>query len=308
MRLALAASTANPFASCLRHSKLKEKTEVERARYRFCSLCAKHDNSLLLLPFFRQRQVLDAPPDRRLRMLFAMPHAAKAMDEHCPMRASIGNVLLTGTVLRRPVDRVISKYYFLRTYCQEKAVRVGKTGCAALELDLLSWLYGSESGVNLAGLVRGSDWKVSYEVLGYLGDGNHSEESLRVAMRTVDAIDVVGITERMDESMVLFAERWKLPLEAVQQSYVSLLVNPSKKPVNSSVRAAVASHPAVRRETQLYEYALKRFERDIAAVPGREGKVGIVRAAAMACMLNSSCTSGGVAAARGGDHGGDDDD
>ena len=109
LRLALIAATSNPFASCLRHSTLREKTDVERARYTYCSLCAKHDNSLPLLPLFRQPSVLDAPPEKRLSALFAGVHAAKVLDEHCPMRESIGNVLRTGTVIRRPVDRVISK-------------------------------------------------------------------------------------------------------------------------------------------------------------------------------------------------------
>jgi hypothetical protein len=104
---------------------------------------------------------------QRLAALFAStPSAAKTLDEYCPMRASIANVLRTGTVIRRPVDRVISKYFFLRTYCQEKAARVGKSGCAALQLDLVPWLYAGADGTDLSGLVRGSDWKVSYEVRG----------------------------------------------------------------------------------------------------------------------------------------------
>lgn len=158
------------------------------------------------------------PLDSREPQFASSPAAAKTLDEACPMRASMGNVLRTGTVIRRPVDRVISKYYFLRTYCQEKAARMGKAGCAALELDLLPWLYAGADGTDLGGLVRGSDWKASHEILGYLGDGNHSEASLEVAKHTLDAIDVVGITERMDETMVLFSEHWRLPLHAVQQS------------------------------------------------------------------------------------------
>ena len=297
VRLAIISSTGNTFASCLRHSKQKQKSEVERARYRFCSLCAKHDNSLVLLLYFRQQSVLASPPEKRLAALFDYsPSAAKTLDEYCPMRASMGNMLRTGMVIRRPVDRIISKYYFLRTYCAEKAERLGKDGCAALQLDLVPWLFAGAHGTDLSGLVRGSDWKVSYEVLGYLGDGNYTETSLRAAKHTLDAIDVVGITERMDESMVLFSERWQLPLEHVTQSYVSLLVNPSKRPVNASTRAALAAHPGVRRETALYEYALRRFERDIAAVPERERKVAQVKAAALACSLNESCTQGGVPA------------
>jgi hypothetical protein len=40
--------------------------------------------------------------------------------------------------------------------------------------------------------------------------------------------------------------------------------------------------------------ALARFERDIAAVPKRAAKVAQVKAAALACSLNASCTQGGV--------------
>ena len=143
LRLALIASTSNVFTSCLRFSKLQNKTEAERARYLHCSLCSKHDNSLPLLPFFRQLSVLNAPPERRLAALFSVPGAGAVLDKHCPQRASIGNRLRTGTVFRRPVDRVISKYYFLRTYCQEKAQRLGRASCVALELDILSWLVNT---------------------------------------------------------------------------------------------------------------------------------------------------------------------
>jgi hypothetical protein len=132
------------------------------------------------------------------------------------------------------------------------------------------------------------------QVLGYLGDYNHSEESLRKARRTLDALDVVGITERMDETMVLYAERWAIPLAAIRQAYVSLLVNPTKRPVNRSVRAAIEAHPAVAAETRLYEYALRRFETDLSAVVDREAKVASVRAASYACSLSGNCSSGSV--------------
>lgn len=75
---------------------------------------------------------------------------------------------------------------------------------------------------------------------------------------------------------------------------MSLLVNPTKKPVNASARAAIAAHPGVRREMALYDYALARFERDIAAVPERGRKVAQIKAAALACSLNASCQQGGV--------------
>ena len=50
----------------------------------------------------------------------------------------------------------------------------------------------------------------------------------------VDALDVVGITERMDESIVLFAERWQLPLHAVQQSSLTAGDVPGLLPASRS--------------------------------------------------------------------------
>ena len=116
-------------------------------------------------------------------------------------------------------------------------------------------------------------------MLGYLGDYGYSEASLQAAQRTLDAIDVVGITERMDESMVLVSERFGLPLKLLRHRYVSLLVNPSKPPLNKSTLAAVAAHPGVQRETVLYQYALRRFERDVAGVSQLEEKAARLKSA-----------------------------
>ena len=76
LRLALIATTGNVFTSCLRVAKLRNKTATERARYMHCSLCAKHDNTLPLLPFFRQPAILRLRPETRLAALFASPAAS----------------------------------------------------------------------------------------------------------------------------------------------------------------------------------------------------------------------------------------
>lgn len=52
-------------------------------------------------------------------------------------------------------------------------------------------------------VVGEADWQATHEVLAYLGDFNYTDASVRRAQRTIDAIDVVGITERMEETMVL---------------------------------------------------------------------------------------------------------
>jgi hypothetical protein len=163
LRLALMASSGDVYSACMRASKLRNKTAVERARYAHCSLCAKHDNSLPLLPFFRRHDILGAPPSRRLALLFGAPDAAAVLDENCPQRASLHNHLRTGIVFRRPVDRVISKYYFLRTYCQSKAQRLGRASCVALDLDLLPWVYSIVQAHGRS-VVGAADWHATHEV------------------------------------------------------------------------------------------------------------------------------------------------
>ena len=80
---------------------LTRKSSQEAARYKFCSLCANHDNSLPLFPAFKLPAALAAPPEEKLRVMFADPAAAKLLDSTCPLRPSLSNRLYSGTVRRR---------------------------------------------------------------------------------------------------------------------------------------------------------------------------------------------------------------
>lgn len=299
LRLALMATSGDPYTGCLHRADLTRKEPLEASRYEYCSLCANHDNSLPLLAAFKPAEVLASPAATRLAAMFAAPPGAAVMDSTCPFRPSMRNHLYTGTVIRNPVDRVISKYYFIRTYCAEEAIKLGLRGCAAVELDLVSWLFADPTDLRERKLLYKTPWKVSHEVLGYLGSyagaepsGATSASSLEEAKRTLDAVGVVGITERMDESLVLFSEGWRLPLPAVQSAYTSLLQNPTKRPINESTRAAILSHPGVARETELYRHALRRFEREVAAVPMMASKLTLLRSGgSVTCGLNrEDCT------------------
>ena len=57
------------------------------------------------------------------------------------------------------------------------------------------------------------------------------------------------------------------------------------------MRAAIGAHPAVARETELYEYAVRKFHRDMASVPDRAAKVASIKQAAFACSLSGNCSS-----------------
>ena len=116
LQSAMSLVVGSPYVSCLEHSETGNKTVEARARYRFCRMCTHHDSTLPLIPTFKLPAVLSASREARLAAMFATPTGAAAMDQFCPMQPSIQNTLFTGTMIRRPVDRVISKYFFLRTY------------------------------------------------------------------------------------------------------------------------------------------------------------------------------------------------
>lgn len=68
---------------------------------------------------------------------------------------------------------------------------------------------------------------------------------------------------------------------------LTLAQNPTKRPVNESVRATIAEHPGVKLETMLYRHALHRFEKAVRAVPQLEPKLAFLRSAgSISCGLH----------------------
>ena len=86
------------------------------------------------------------------------------------------------------------------------------------------------------------------------------------AKATLDGIDVVGITERMDETMVCYREVG--PTIGSRAAELRESAGQSEQEagecVDTSACRRASGHQA---RDELYEYALKRFERDIGAVP-----------------------------------------
>ena len=287
--MTLVGTSGDPYTACPDHAYLTLKDPLKASRYRYCSLCATHNNTLPLLAAFKPAAVLASPATTQLAAIFATTPGAAVMDSTCPFRPSMRNRLYTGTVIRNPVDRVISKYFFLRTYCAQEARKLGLRGCSAFELDIVRWLFADPEALKERKLLHMSPWQISHEVLGYLSSGGAtSASSLKEAERALDAMTVVGITERMDETMVLFSEGWRLPLPAVRSAYTSLLQNPNKLPINESTRAAILAHPGVALETRLYRHAYRRFERDVVRVPQMASKLAFLRSGgSVTCRLRT---------------------
>ena len=231
--------------------------------------------------------MLASPAATQLAAMFATTSGAAVMDSTCPFRPLMRNRLYTGTVIRKPIDRVISKYFFTRTYCV-RARKLGLRGCSAIELDIVRWLFADPVALKERKLLHTPPWAISHEALGYLGSGRAtSASSLKEAERAINALTVVGITERMDETMVLFSEGWRLPLPVVHAAYSSRLQNPNKMPINKSTRAAILAHPGVALETRLYRHACRRFERDVATVPQMAFKLAFLRSGGLTACRHS---------------------
>ena len=96
--------------------------------------------------------------------------------------------------------------------------------CAAASAGLVPLVAEAQFQFHYEWRFRPVDERVNPIETRRLRQGPATEADLRALLQSIrDKVTVVGITERMDETMVLFSEEWKLPLAAIQSAYTSLL-------------------------------------------------------------------------------------
>ena len=197
---------------------------AEKASQPLATACLDHQGGrdsgkvLAVLATFRHNELLQATPHARACLLnrhHAHSHPwQSAITHHGACRLAVSLPTFTLIVLRHPVERIISKYFFQRHTCPgwQSRNRLGAdTECAAAVLPLLQWLNLSTTWVVRDG--RSAAWRpmripgtteaeIPCEQLRRLG-GGCTAHALAAARRTVDAIDVVGITEHMGASLAL---------------------------------------------------------------------------------------------------------
>ena len=167
------------------------------------------------------------------------------------------------------MERIISKYHFQRHTCpgwQSRKKLGDRAECAAAVLPLLAWLNLSATWVTKRGpmgarrplwLPGTSKLEIPCEQLSRLG-GGCTPRTLAAAKRTIDAIDVVGVTEHMDAALALAESILGLVAGSASPT-AHLRVNSKKPSVSSAVRREILSHRAVQLEVDLYAYARRRF-------------------------------------------------
>jgi hypothetical protein len=150
------------------------------------------------------------------------------------------------TMLRDPVDRVVSLYYYIREDPRmplHSAVRNGSVGLEEY-------------------LRRGLDPEASNGQTYWLSGGlpATTEDTLQWAKRNLDFFPVVGIQERFDESLVLFKRAF-----AWRSVYYSkrnvVLARPRVKDLPDRMVRLISERNQL--DLELYDYARKRFESQV---------------------------------------------
>jgi galactose-3-O-sulfotransferase len=183
------------------------------------------------------------PQDRLARI--------KVFKGHMPfgLHKSLSQPATYITVLRDPIDRAISQYYFPLTHRLQWRHRQVKN--VTLEEYIERTPYKNVQTKLLSGLDHGYDFLA----------GECSASELELAKRNLSTqFSLIGLTERFDESLALAKVEfgWRI------QQYADFNVTrhrPKKDQISAAARELVTEHN--RFDVELYRYALELFDEKI---------------------------------------------
>lgn len=150
------------------------------------------------------------------------------------------------TMLRHPVDRVVSLYYYFKQGPDCHEHRLAKS-CGSVEE-----FVASEATLQVDNdQVR----RLSGRALGF---GEVTSEALRAAITHVTHFACVGLTERFDESILLMARAldWWWPVFYLSSNITRK--RPSLTEISSSTRSLIEKYNE--HDLALYEHCVKQFE------------------------------------------------
>jgi hypothetical protein len=206
----------------------------------------------------------EMPEDERAHYRAIMGHM------HLGMHKLVPGPSTYVTLLREPVDRVISAYYFVRERSShpehEKILRSGLDFAGVLESGFLPILANSMTQV----LCTTDIPNIPY--------GGCTPEMLEGAKRNLERrFAVVGLTERFDETLMLLKERFGWSnLFYVRRNLTRS--RPQREELSADVLDLIREYNQL--DIELYAFAKARFEEQLAGLGARfERKVRAFRRA-----------------------------
>ena len=184
---------------------------------------------------------LQQPRDRAAAMGAAL---ACSMWGRVPMRTLV--------VLREPVLRAYARYHYEREdgWCRTRANQTRGFGCASDVLSFGAWLVTRPAQLAKRRLFRRGDMHLLAETVWVLSRAT----GMRGAERVLRSLTTVGVTERMDETVLAIAREWSLPLDALARHYGHANGHIRLRKNLTAAQVAWCYHvsPALNRELALY--------------------------------------------------------
>ena len=151
------------------------------------------------------------------------------------------------TVLRDPIDRAVSEYYYALSRVVHPEHRMMKK--LTLDQYIRSTTYANVQTRLIAGVYTGYDFL----------SGDCTSETLEIAKNNLSRyFSLIGLTERFDESLALAKLTFGWQLRQYADFNVTS-VRPSKDNIPLQVRELIAERYQF--DIQLYEYATDLFDR-----------------------------------------------
>ena len=184
--------------------------------------------------------------DARAAIRLATGHIPYGLHDDLPGRHSYF------TMLREPVDRVVSFYYFVRRNGEHYLHDFSNTTGAGLAEFMRS---------NASVMLDNAQTRLISGIWEHVPYGELSADALELAKRRLrDRFDVVGLAERFDETLLMLARRYGWSHLYYRRRNVTS-GRPGVAALSAEDRRAVADHN--RLDQQLYEYARELFARQL---------------------------------------------